>query len=112
KIFGESPAATGEASSREPGFNESNRKDLTVSDVRFTTKGNKLYAFVMGWADYDVAVRPLAQNSELRVGKIENVELLGFEGKLHWSQSADGLRIKLPQQKPCEYAVVFRITGA
>ena len=30
-------------------FNENGRKDLTAEDVRFTTKGNTLYAFVMGW---------------------------------------------------------------
>lgn len=30
-------------------FNESSRKELTAEEVRFTTKGSTLYAFVMGW---------------------------------------------------------------
>jgi hypothetical protein len=29
-------------------FNEAGRTDLTVDEVRFTTKGDTLYAFVMG----------------------------------------------------------------
>src|SRR5262249_20255662 len=33
----------------ESKFNEKNRKDLTASDLRFTTKGQTLYLFVMGW---------------------------------------------------------------
>jgi alpha-L-fucosidase len=31
------------------GFNENGRKELTGRDIRFTTKGNSLYAFAMGW---------------------------------------------------------------
>ena len=30
-------------------FNEDKQNDLTAEDVRFTTKGSTLYAFVMGW---------------------------------------------------------------
>jgi alpha-L-fucosidase len=32
-------------------MNERTRKDLTANDVRFTTKGKTLYAFVMGWPE-------------------------------------------------------------
>ena len=48
--------------------------------VLFTTKGNALYAFVMGWPDYRVVIRPLALKTALRVCKISNVELLGYDG--------------------------------
>jgi alpha-L-fucosidase len=112
KIYGESPAAPVLSGSPDAKFNESKRKDLTAADVRFTTKGGKLYAFVMGWPDYSVTIKPLAQNTDLRVGKIENVELLGYDGKLEWSQDPRGLRILVPQQKPCDHAVAFRVTGA
>ncbi|MBV9613166.1 MAG: alpha-L-fucosidase [Acidobacteriaceae bacterium] len=111
KIFGESSEPTGKAPSGETAFNERNRSDLTASDVRFTTKGNNVYAFVMGWTEQDIVIRSLAQDAYLRAGKISNVELLGFEAKLEWWQDAQGLRIKLPPQKPCDYAAVFRIRG-
>jgi alpha-L-fucosidase len=31
------------------GFNEDKRGDFAAEDVRFTTKGSTLYAFVQGW---------------------------------------------------------------
>jgi alpha-L-fucosidase len=110
KIFGEGPGS--ESAGRNSSFNESKRKDLTAADVRFTTKGETLYAFVMGWPEYQAVIRPLATKTELRVGKIQNVELLGFGGKLDWSQDESGLKVLMPQQKPSKYAVAFRVTGA
>jgi alpha-L-fucosidase len=110
KIFGEGPVL--DAAANSAAFNESKRKDLTAADVRFTTKGDTLYAFVMGWPDYQSVIRPLATNTALRVGKVQNVELLGFDGKLDWSQDTSGLKVLMPQQKPCDYAIVFRVAGA
>ncbi len=43
KIFGEGPAPSAQPMTA---FNEE-KQDLTAEDVRFTTKGNTLYAFVM-----------------------------------------------------------------
>ena len=110
KIFGAGPGAETAASSAA--FNEKNRKDLTAADVRFTTKGDTLYAFVMGWPEYQAVIKPLATNTALRVGKIQNVELLGFDGKLDWSQDNTGLKVMMPAQKPCDYAIVFKVIGA
>jgi alpha-L-fucosidase len=112
KIFGESPAAAGPAA-QSASFNERNRKDLTAADVRFTTKGSTLYAFVMGWPEYQAVIRPLALNTELRVGKIQNVELLGFDGKLQFTHDDSALKVLVPAQKPGgDYAFVFKVTGA
>jgi len=41
---------------------------------------------------------------------IEQVELLGAEGKVEWSRDADGLRVRLPPQRPTDAAFVLRIT--
>lgn len=110
KIYGEGPGS--QKPEKSSSFNESTRKDLTAADVRFTTKGSTVYAFVMGWPDFDVVIAPLGSNNQYRVGKIQNVELLGFDGKLQWSQTDSGLHIRVPEQKPCDYAVAFKITGA
>jgi alpha-L-fucosidase len=110
RIFGEGPAAS--AGANEASFNEEKRKDLTAADVRFTTKGNTLYAFVMGWPDYQAVIQALATDTGLRVGKIQNVELLGFDGKLDWTQDRSGLKVMMPAQKPCDYAITFKVTGA
>ncbi|MGB6544859.1 MAG: alpha-L-fucosidase, partial [Candidatus Acidiferrales bacterium] len=119
KIFGAGPstvsaaAPAGEtkppsAAAPASAFNEKDRQDLTEADVRFTTKDGALYAFVMGVPGETAVIAPLGAASAVAMGKIANVELLGAPGKLEWSQDSDALRVKLPAQKPCDYAIVFR----
>jgi alpha-L-fucosidase len=93
-------------------FNENNRKDLTADDMRFTTKGKNLYAFAMGWPGKEVSVPSLALGGKYDVPKFHNVELLGHKGKLKWRQDATALTVELPEQKPSEYAVGFKIALA
>ena len=47
KVYGEGPSLS--ISETSAGFNERNRKDLTAEEIRFTSKGQNIYAFVMGW---------------------------------------------------------------
>ncbi len=110
KIFGTGPGADLKP---VPGqqFNENSRKDFTAEEVRFTTKGNTLYAFFMGWPEKEIVVAPLAASSPNVVGKIENVALLGYPGKLDWKHDATGLTVQLPAQKPCEHGYALKITG-
>jgi alpha-L-fucosidase len=103
------PKATSE---ERAAFNEEKRKDLTADDVRFTTKGSTLYAFIMGWPEKETLIRPLAPGGDLRVGRIQRAGLLGFDGNLDWSQDDSGLRVTMPPQKPCDHAVVLKISGA
>jgi alpha-L-fucosidase len=93
-----SPGATRSAGGRDSG------KPFTAQDVRFTLKGNTLYAFVMGWPEREAVIQSLAS-----AGKVANVELLGFKGKLQWSQDAAGLKVAMPAEKPCEHAIVLKI---
>src|SRR5438270_1281031 len=112
KIFGSGPSTDKVKNANESQqFNESRRKELTHEDVRFTTKGNMLYAFVMGWPEGNnsVVIRPLATNSTYKVGSIENVELLGY-GKVDFNRDDDGLKITLPDKKPGEHAFCFKVS--
>ncbi|MGZ3833330.1 MAG: alpha-L-fucosidase [Mucilaginibacter sp.] len=109
KIFGESQAAI--TTKNETSFNESKRQDLTFNDVRFTTRGKTLYAFFMGWPQTNqVLIKPLAENSPQKIGKIENVELLGY-GKVEFARDGIGLKVNLPSQKPCEHAYALKLSG-
>jgi alpha-L-fucosidase len=47
KIYGEGPST--QVVIKTGGFNEDKRGDFAAEDVRFTTKGSTLYAFVQGW---------------------------------------------------------------
>ena len=44
-------------------------------------------------------------------GKIKSVTLLGHSGNLQFTQDADGHKVKLPADRPCDYAYALKITG-
>ena len=110
KIFGAGPGAEFKPPAGQQ-FNENNRQDLTAEDVRYTTKGKTLYAFVMGWPQKEIVITLLATGSPNVVGKVENVELLGHAGKLQWKHDGKGLTVQLPAKQPCEHAYALKITG-
>jgi len=114
KIFGAGPLTEVAKNDKEVNsatqFNENKRKTFSYEDVRFTVKNKTLYAFIMGWPDgKPVTIKPLAVNSLQKVGKIENVALLGA-GKIDFTQNENGLIVTLPA-KPCEHAYCLKING-
>jgi alpha-L-fucosidase len=86
------------------------RKGYKPQDIRFTTHGDTLYAMVMSWPAEEAVITSLASGQPVQ-GKIEKVELLGHAGNLQFTQDAEGLKVKFPAEKPCDYAYVLRITG-
>jgi alpha-L-fucosidase len=87
------------------------RHGYTPQDIRFTRNGDTLYAIVMKWPEdgADVVVTSLAKGAN--AGKIAKVELLGHAGKLTFTQDAAGLHLKMPAEKPCDFAYALKITG-
>jgi alpha-L-fucosidase len=78
--------------------------------VRFTTKGDVLYATAFDWpTEGRLLIRSLAA-AEGR-GNIVDVKLLGHNGALEWKRTAAGLEISLPKQTLHAHAYVFRIAG-
>ena len=39
------------------------------------------------------------------------MELLGHKGKLQFTQSASGLVVTLPAEKPCDFACTLKVNG-
>jgi alpha-L-fucosidase len=107
RVFGYGPATEANAQIKER-FNERNRKDLGPEDVRFTTKGKTLYAFLMGWPAKECLLAPLGTGTGA-APKVHNVELVGFKGRLEWSQEQGGLHVQMPAERPCDYAVALRM---
>lgn len=107
KVFGEGPT-TGEgekAYSALPAF--------VPGDIRFTARGDTLYAIALAWPqDGKLTIRSLARNGQYYPGEIARIGLVGSEPNLQWSRNADGVIIQLPATKPCDYAWVFRISGS
>ncbi|MGJ7030092.1 alpha-L-fucosidase [Niabella hirudinis] len=112
KIFGTGPQPPAVKNDREAKFNESSRKQLTFEDVRFTKKGNTLYAFFMGWPESgaQIVIKPLSTTGSQKPGIIENIELLGA-GKVTFKRDEEGLKVNLPGHKPCEHAYALKISG-
>jgi alpha-L-fucosidase len=98
KINGEGPAANVKVS--QDRFNESKQPDMGAQDIRFTSKGNLLYAFVQGWPQDAITIRALATNSPQQPAKVTDVRLLGRSESLKYTQDANGLNVTLPKEKP------------
>lgn len=122
--YGEGPTGVKLGGAGNAGFNEA---DLlyTAKDVRYTVKGDVLYATVLAWPEEDVLIRSLVptENNENEVNdlidypgyylypdEIESITMLGDGHALEWELiKGEGLKITPPDAKPCEHAFVFKI---
>ena len=86
------------------------RNGYTPKDIRFTTKGDTLYATVMNWpGGQPVTITSLASGKPALT--IEKVELLGHAGPLPFTLDNEGLKVKFPAEKPCDFVYALKITG-
>ena len=105
KVFGEGP--TGVVQGR---FTDSNRPDFTAEDMRFTRKGDVVYAIALAWpASGRLRIKSMAKPDTSHQA-VSAIELLGSDARLKWTHRADGLHIDLPRKKPCNHAFVLKIT--
>jgi alpha-L-fucosidase len=106
KVYGEGPTRVVAGS-----FQDTARQAFTPRDVRFTTKGDILYAIVLGWPERgDAVIQSLGADLTLLPRAIAKVEMLGVAEPLRWSRGSRGLRVRLPAERPCDHAFVLRIT--
>ncbi|MEM7812066.1 MAG: alpha-L-fucosidase [Planctomycetota bacterium] len=103
-VYGEGPTetATGHLS-------ESKNKPFTAGDVRFTAKGETLYATVLGKPDSGVTtIRTLKRGAD-GVGEVTSVVSLATGRPVAFEQTGDGLVIEWPASDAGEFAWVFKI---
>src|ERR1039458_341552 len=85
----------------------------SAKDIRFTTKGKTLYAIAMGWPDNGkFVIKSLAKTDDSSVNKIKRVGLLGYQGKLKFTQTAEGLIVTLPAARLSDLTCSLKITGS
>ena len=102
-VYGEGPTK-----GKGGGFSEQSDRSFTPQDIRFTTKGETLYATALGWpGDGKLLIKSLASDA----GRVTCVSLLGHAGTLRWKQGEQGLEVTLPTGKPCKHAFALRILG-
>jgi alpha-L-fucosidase len=104
-VFGEGPPEP-----IEKNFSEKTRPH-TAEDIRFTRKGNVIYAFVLAWpTDGKVRVKTMREGGDHAPAAIRRVEMIGGSAPLRYTQTADALEVTMPPDKPNPYAYVLRIT--
>ncbi len=104
RMYGEGPTAVVDGA-----FNDTKRQSFTGQDIRFTTKGNNLYAIVLAWPGEELKIKSLGASSPVSPEKIKSVELLGSNAQMKWSQTVEGLSIQMPKMETNHHAYVFRI---
>ncbi len=105
RVFGEGP--TGTATGH---LAEKKDKPYTAEDIRFTTKGDVLYAILLDLPeDGQVVIRSLAKGNTYRRSKIESITLLGSPDKVTFEQRTDGLHVALPKKIPGKFAFTLKI---
>ena len=102
KIFGEGPTESASGSFADQ------KKPFTAADIRFTTKGDILYAIAMGLPAANTNIKLLG--TKAGNGTIATIELVGGNEKVSWSQQADALVIKPSKNYPSQNAVVYKIS--
>ena len=102
KKFGEGPIADSDIAINAQGFNDGQYTKAGSSEIRFTQKGNYIYATALAWPEsMQLSIKSLATE------RISSVELLGY-GKIPFSQSSDAFSVTLPK-KVNDIAPVLKI---
>lgn len=107
KIYGEGPST--QVAIKAGGFNEDKRGDFTAEDVRFTTKGTTLYAFVQGWPGKQAVVKALGAASPQQPGEIQHVSVLGYKGQVKWTQEDAALKVEMPAEKISDIGITLKV---
>jgi alpha-L-fucosidase len=130
-IYGASPwVLSGEGPTRlerdamGSGFNEDDGP-YTPQDIRFTVKGDALYATVLDWPGEELVITTFRAPKEgtadvgvrhnddlyyqLYESEIVSVTMLGDDKPLKWKLEKQGLVVRMPGRKPCEHAFVIKI---
>ncbi len=75
-------------------------------NVRYTVKGDALYAIVLNpTPNTDLALTPLATST------VSKISILGTKDEIPFTQDPTALHLKLPAKLPTPHATVLKITG-
>ena len=99
KVYGEKPPV--ESIVKSGSFNEDKLK-YGAQDIRFTTKGDTLFAFCLGTPTADIKINSLGKDSKISGKKIASVTILGSNTKLNWKQEGSALVIRNNFKMPVE----------
>ncbi len=107
RVFGEGPTKV-----EEGAFTDTKRCPFTSEDIRFTAKGETLYAIVLkSPTNGQIQIKALGSNSEYAFSTIKSVSLLGEGNVVGWDLNANELMIEVEGCGGSEYPVAVAIRG-
>ncbi|MGA9639408.1 alpha-L-fucosidase [Flavobacterium sp.] len=105
-IYGE-----GDFEVKEGHLSEDKNADNTAKDIRFTTKGDIVYATVLDWpSTNELVIHSFKKDGPYLTKGIKSIEFLANKKMMKFTVEKDGLHIKLPKEKVGDYAFAFKIT--
>jgi alpha-L-fucosidase len=104
KVYGEGPLEVVEGH-----LSERQNPESTSEDIRFTTGDDALYAITMDWPGENLAIGTLGREKHLLDGEIKSIQLLGSNEPIQWKLSNEALVVKMPEEKPCDFAFALKI---
>jgi alpha-L-fucosidase len=102
KIYGEGPTTAAAGAFQED-------TAYKAQDIRFTTRGDALYALTLGEPKGTVKITSLRRGNPHDPRTVRKVELLGV-GPLPFRQNAQALEVDVPERLPSRHASALRIT--
>ncbi|WP_461634079.1 alpha-L-fucosidase [Labilibaculum euxinus] len=110
QIYGEGPNAENANPINAQGFNEGKGEPYTSEDIRFTQKGDVLYAVVMELPSkgQEVMIKSLSPNNQYYSKKFDQVEILGGN-IISYKFDKEGLSITLPDKMDLIAPIAFKI---
>jgi len=107
KVYGEGPSMKKQEKGTFGGV-----KDVwpyVPADIRFTTKGETLFAFCMEKPTVDISITSIGKNSKLAAGQIASIKMLGSDTKIKWSQNNEAVIIRKPAKLPSWNVLCLKI---
>lgn len=102
KVFGEGPTVAAAGAFQE-------KAEYTPQDIRFTAKGDALYALTLASPSGQVAIASLGRHSAHERRSVREVRLLGHNQTIQFRQTDQALLVNLPAALPSRHASAFRI---
>ena len=97
-VYGEGPTPVPEGA-----FTDTARDPFTAADIRFTRKGDTLFAFFLAYPQGEALI------TSLESVDVASARMMGSDEAISWSQGDAGLRLSAPAEKPCDYVCAYAI---
>jgi len=82
-----------------------------AQDIRYTRKGDTVYALILGWpgANKAIPMKMFGDGGLAGHVKVTKVSMLGTQERVRWERRTEGLVVHTPSKKVDDLAIVFKL---